>query len=83
MAEAEAKAKAIRVAAEAQAYANGILAKSLTPEVVELRHLEVQEALIQKWDGRLPQNTFGDATPLITLPTTASTTATATHTARQ
>ena len=54
------RAKAITAEAEAQARANELLARSITPTLV-------QYELTKKWDGRLPQ-VSGGATPLIQLP---------------
>ena len=51
---AEANARAILVQAEAQAEANAKLAASLTSALVEYEK-------IQKWDGKLPQVSGGDA----------------------
>jgi regulator of protease activity HflC (stomatin/prohibitin superfamily) len=55
------RAKAITAEAEAQARANELLARSITPTLV-------QYELSKKWDGKLPQ-VSGGATPLIQLPT--------------
>ena len=55
------RAKAITAEAEAQAKANELLARSITPTLV-------QYELTKKWDGKLPQ-VSGGATPLIQLPT--------------
>ncbi|MBA3670541.1 MAG: prohibitin family protein [Gemmatimonadaceae bacterium] len=55
------RAKAITAEAEAQARANELLAKSITPTLV-------QYELTKKWDGKLPQ-VSGSATPMIQLPT--------------
>ncbi len=55
------RAKAITAEAEAQARANELLARSITPTLV-------QYELTKKWDGKLPQ-VSGSATPLIQLPT--------------
>ena len=51
---AEAEARVIKTKAEAQAEANRKLAESLTKEVVEYEK-------IQKWDGKLPTVTGGNA----------------------
>ena len=55
------RAKAITAEAEAQAKANELLARSITPTLV-------QYELMKKWDGKLPQ-VSGGSTPLIQLPT--------------
>ncbi len=54
------RAKAITAEAEAQARANELLARSITPTLV-------QYELMKKWDGKLPQ-VSGGSTPLIQLP---------------
>jgi regulator of protease activity HflC (stomatin/prohibitin superfamily) len=54
------RAKAITAEAQAQAHANELLARSITPTLV-------QYELSKKWDGKLPQ-VSGGATPLIQLP---------------
>ncbi|MCY7380235.1 MAG: prohibitin family protein [Gemmatimonadaceae bacterium] len=54
------RAKAITAEAEAQARANELLARSITPT-------RVQYELTKKWDGKLPQGS-GGATPMIQLP---------------
>ena len=55
------RAKAITAEAEAQARANELLSRSITPNLV-------QYELTKKWDGKLPQ-VSGGGTPLIQLPT--------------
>jgi regulator of protease activity HflC (stomatin/prohibitin superfamily) len=55
------RAKAITAEAEAQARANELLARSITPTLV-------QYELAKKWNGSMPQVT-GGATPLLQLPT--------------
>ena len=57
IAQAQGEAESIRVRAEAQAKANEVLAKSVTPELIEYEKM-------RKWNGTLPQFT-GGATPLI------------------
>ena len=54
------RAKAITAEAEAQARANELLARSITPTLV-------QYEITKKWDGKLPQ-VSGGGTPLIQLP---------------
>ncbi len=54
------RAKAITAEALAQAHANELLARSITPTLV-------QYELMKKWDGKLPQ-VSGGSTPLIQLP---------------
>jgi regulator of protease activity HflC (stomatin/prohibitin superfamily) len=57
-AQAEGEAQATLTRAEAQAKANLQLAQSLTPELIRYQQL-------QRWDGRLPVFSGGNATPLI------------------
>lgn len=59
VAEAEGAAQAIRVTADAQAYANQKLASSLSPVLVQYKTIE-------KWNGTLP-TVSGGSTPLINL----------------
>lgn len=54
------RAKAILAEAEAQARANELLSRSITPTLV-------QYEITKRWDGKLPQ-VSGGATPLIQLP---------------
>jgi regulator of protease activity HflC (stomatin/prohibitin superfamily) len=49
---AEGKAQAILIEAQAQAKANDLLAKSITPTLVEMKRIE-------KWDGKMPVATGG------------------------
>lgn len=55
VAKAEGDAKAIRLRADAEAYANDVIAKSITPVLVEYKKAG-------KWDGKLPQVTSSGAT---------------------
>jgi regulator of protease activity HflC (stomatin/prohibitin superfamily) len=57
-AQAEGDAQAILTKAKAQAVANDLLAKSVTPALIEYKQLD-------RWDGKLPLFTGGGATPLI------------------
>ncbi|KAA8998832.1 prohibitin family protein [Paenibacillus spiritus] len=52
--------------AQAQAEAESLKLKKqeVTPELVQLKQLEVQEQAVEKWDGKLPSVT-GGATPFI------------------
>ena len=59
-AQAEGEAQATRIRAQAQSEANGLLAQSLTPELIRYQQL-------QRWDGRLPVFSGSGATPLIDL----------------
>lgn len=65
LAAARAEAEAIRLRAEAEAQANQIITSSLTPEVLEMRRLEVQLETAKKWDGKLPSTMLGDQPPFV------------------
>jgi len=54
IAEAEGDAKSAVTRAQGEADANRIRQNSLTPQLLELRRLENQRALIEKWNGQLP-----------------------------
>nr|WP_246027946.1 MULTISPECIES: prohibitin family protein [Paenibacillus] len=50
--------------AEAEAEALKLKKQEVTPELVQLKQIEVQEKALEKWDGRLPSVT-GGATPFL------------------
>jgi regulator of protease activity HflC (stomatin/prohibitin superfamily) len=54
IAEAEGDAKSDVTRAQGEAEANRIRQSSLTPQLLELRRLENQRALVDKWNGQLP-----------------------------
>lgn len=54
IAEADGDAKSQVTRAQGEADANRIRQTSLTPQLLELRRLENQQALIEKWNGQLP-----------------------------
>lgn len=54
IAEAEGEAKANVTRAQGEAEANRIRQTSITPQLLELRRLENQRALIDRWNGQLP-----------------------------
>ncbi|WP_334071468.1 MULTISPECIES: prohibitin family protein [Paenibacillus] len=60
--EIEAKQKVAQAQAEAEALK--LKKQEVTPELVQLKQIEVQEKALEKWDGRLPSVT-GGATPFI------------------
>ncbi|WP_281890011.1 prohibitin family protein [Paenibacillus sp. YYML68] len=62
--EIEAKQKIAQAQAEAEALK--LKKQEVTPELVQLKQIEVQEKALEKWDGRLPTVT-GGATPFIDL----------------
>jgi regulator of protease activity HflC (stomatin/prohibitin superfamily) len=57
-AQAEGDAQATLTKAKAQAQANDLLARSVTPPLIQYEQL-------QRWDGRLPMFTGGSATPFM------------------
>lgn len=60
--EIEAKQKIAQAEAEAQSLK--LKKQEVTPELVQLKQIEVQEKALEKWDGKLPQVT-GGATPFV------------------
>lgn len=54
VAEAEGEAKSGVTRAQGEAEANRIRQSSLTPQLLQLRTLENQRALIERWNGQLP-----------------------------
>ncbi|AIQ14512.1 HflC protein [Paenibacillus durus] len=60
--EIEAKQKIAQAQAEAQSLK--LKKQEVTPELVQLKQIEVQEKALDKWDGKLPAVT-GGATPFI------------------
>lgn len=67
LATARAEAEAIRLRAEAEAEANRIITSSLTPEVLEMRRLEVQLESARRWNGSLPTTMLGNQPPFLLL----------------
>jgi regulator of protease activity HflC (stomatin/prohibitin superfamily) len=55
IAEAEGDAKSNVTRAQGEAEANRIRQTSITPQLLELRRLENQKDLIDRWNGQLPQ----------------------------
>lgn len=60
--EIEAKQKIAQAQAEAESLK--LKKQEITPDLVQLKQIEVQEKALEKWDGRLPSVT-GGATPFI------------------
>jgi len=60
--EIEAKQKIAQ--AEAEAESLKLKKQEVTPELIQLKQIEVQEKALEKWDGKLPSVT-GGATPFI------------------
>src|SRR5579863_3812430 len=65
IAEAEGEAKSLVMRAQGEADANRIRQNSLTPQLLELRRIENNQALIEKWDGRLPTVEAGQGNGMI------------------
>jgi regulator of protease activity HflC (stomatin/prohibitin superfamily) len=68
IAEAEGDAKSSVTRAQGEADANRIRQNSLTPQLLELRRLENQRALIEKWNGQLPTVETGQNGLMLQLP---------------
>ncbi len=62
-AEGDAKSQVLR--AQGEADSNRIRQSSLTPNLLELRRLENERALIDRWDGRLPEVQAGGQNGLL------------------
>jgi regulator of protease activity HflC (stomatin/prohibitin superfamily) len=65
IAEAEGDAKSLVTRAQGEADANRIRQNSLTPQLLELRRIENNRALIDKWNGQLPTVETGQGTGMI------------------
>ncbi len=61
IAEADGEAKASVMRAQGEAEANRIRQTSITPQLLELRKLENQRALIDRWNGQLPSTEIAGA----------------------
>ncbi len=61
VAEADGDAKSSVARAQGEAEANRIRQSSITPQLLELRRLENQRQLIDRWNGQLPQVESGGA----------------------
>jgi regulator of protease activity HflC (stomatin/prohibitin superfamily) len=68
VAAAEGEAKAAITRAQGEAEANKIRQASLTPQLLELRKIENQKALIDRWNGALPTVQTGSGGLLMELP---------------
>ena len=68
IAEAEGQAKAAVTRANGEAEANRIRQSSLTPQLLELRKIENQKELIERWNGQLPTVQSGNGGLLMELP---------------
>jgi regulator of protease activity HflC (stomatin/prohibitin superfamily) len=65
VAEAEGDAKSMVTRAQGEADANRIRLSSLTPQLLELRRIENNHALIDKWNGQLPTVESGQGSGLL------------------
>jgi regulator of protease activity HflC (stomatin/prohibitin superfamily) len=65
IAEAEGDAKSLVTRAQGEADANRIRQNSLTPQLLELRRIENNRALIDKWNGQLPTVEAGQGSGMI------------------
>jgi regulator of protease activity HflC (stomatin/prohibitin superfamily) len=65
IAEADGDAKSSVTRAQGEADANRIRQNSLTPQLLELRRLENQRALFEKWNGQLPSVETGQNAALM------------------
>jgi regulator of protease activity HflC (stomatin/prohibitin superfamily) len=68
IAAAEGDAKATVTRAQGEAEANRIRQSSLTPQLLELRKIENQKELIERWNGQLPTVQAGNGGLLMELP---------------
>src|SRR6202795_2626033 len=65
IAEAEGEAKSLVMRAQGEADANRIRQNSLTPQLLDLRRIENNRALIDKWNGALPTVQSGQGSGMI------------------
>jgi regulator of protease activity HflC (stomatin/prohibitin superfamily) len=65
IAEADGDAKSMVTRAQGEADANRIRQNSLTPQLLELRRIENEQALIEKWNGALPEVEAGQGSGMI------------------
>ena len=69
VAEADGEAKSSVTRAQGEAEANRIRQSGLTPQLLQLRQLENQRALIERWNGQLPSvETAGNSSMMLQLP---------------
>jgi regulator of protease activity HflC (stomatin/prohibitin superfamily) len=69
IAQADGEAKSAVTRAQGEAEANRIRQTSITPQLLELRRLENQRALVDKWNGQLPTvETSGSSGMMLQLP---------------
>lgn len=65
VATARAAAEARLAGAEAEARSNQIVSDSLTPQLLELKRLEIEKTRAEQWDGKLPVVSGGEGTSMI------------------
>lgn len=65
VATARAAAEARLTQASVRAEANRVIAAAITPELLKLRQLEIEQQKAQKWDGKLPVVSGGEGTSMI------------------
>lgn len=65
VATAKAEAEAALMKANAQAEANRVIAASITPELLKLRELEIEQKKAEQWDGKLPVVSGGSGSSMI------------------
>jgi len=65
VATAKAAAEAQLTQANAEAEANRVIAASITPELLQLRKLEIEAKKAERWDGKLPVVSGGDGSSMI------------------
>ena len=65
IATARAEAEAQLAEATAQAEANRIISSSITPQLLELRRLEIEATKAGRWDGKLPVVAGGEGTSML------------------
>lgn len=65
IAEADGDARAMVTRAQGEADANRIRQNSLTPQLLELRRIENQQAMIERWNGQLPEFESGQGSGII------------------
>ena len=64
---AEAEAKIEIAKAEGTAKAQLALAKSITPEMIKWRAMEIEQQAIHKWDGKLPTTNATGSVPFLSI----------------
>jgi regulator of protease activity HflC (stomatin/prohibitin superfamily) len=65
IAEADGDARSMVMRAQGEADANRIRQSSLTPQLLELRRIENQQAMIDRWNGQLPEVESGQGNGMI------------------